>query len=199
MSSISARSASCLPKDPWLFFPSCLGVSLCSITQSCPTLCDPMDCSPPGSSVHGILQARILEWIAISSSRGSSRPSDHKTPLSHFLSNHYSFFRGGNFFFLKVTLNHHPPPSFLSIFFWILLHKILSQNFNTHPTGPYSFSKNVPKSLPPSYIYRGKNIWLFFFFSCYISLTITTKCFERVLYTLCPLILHFLLIYQPIG
>ena len=34
--------------------------------QSCPTLCDPMDCSPPGSSVHGILQARIAEWVAIS-------------------------------------------------------------------------------------------------------------------------------------
>ena len=42
------------------------------VTQSCPTLCDPMDCSPPGSSVHGILQARILEWVAISFSRGSS-------------------------------------------------------------------------------------------------------------------------------
>ena len=41
--------------------------------QSCPTLCDPMDCSPPGSSVHGIFQARILEWVAITSSRGSSR------------------------------------------------------------------------------------------------------------------------------
>ena len=37
--------------------------------QSCPTLCNPMDCSPPGSSVHGILQARILEWVAISFSR----------------------------------------------------------------------------------------------------------------------------------
>ena len=42
------------------------------VAQSCPTLCDPMDCSPPGSSVHGILQARILEWVAISFSRGSS-------------------------------------------------------------------------------------------------------------------------------
>ena len=40
------------------------------------TLCDPMDCSPPGSSVHGILQARILEWVAISFSRGSSLPRD---------------------------------------------------------------------------------------------------------------------------
>ena len=44
------------------------------VTQSCPTLCDPVDCSPSGSSVHGILQARILEWVAISFSRGSSRP-----------------------------------------------------------------------------------------------------------------------------
>ena len=35
------------------------------LTQSCPTLCDPMDCSPPGSSVHGILQARTLEWVAV--------------------------------------------------------------------------------------------------------------------------------------
>ena len=45
-----------------------------SAVRSCPTLCDPMDCSPPGSSVHGILQARILEWVAIPFSRGSSRP-----------------------------------------------------------------------------------------------------------------------------
>ena len=44
--------------------------------QLCPTLCNPMDCSPPGSPVHGILQARIMEWVAISFSRGSSRPRD---------------------------------------------------------------------------------------------------------------------------
>ena len=42
--------------------------------QSCSTLCDPIDCSPPGSSVHGILQARILEWVAMPSSRGFSLP-----------------------------------------------------------------------------------------------------------------------------
>ena len=46
------------------------------IAQSCPNLCDATDCSPPGSSVHGILQAIILEWVAISCSRGSSRPRD---------------------------------------------------------------------------------------------------------------------------
>ena len=40
--------------------------------QLCPTLCDPVNCSPPGSSVHGSFQARILEWVAISSSRGTS-------------------------------------------------------------------------------------------------------------------------------
>ena len=44
------------------------------ITQSCPTLCNTMDCSLSGSSVHGIFQARVLEWIAISFSKGSSNP-----------------------------------------------------------------------------------------------------------------------------
>ena len=44
--------------------------------QSCPTPCNPVDCNPPGSCVHGILQARILEWVAISFSRGPSRHRD---------------------------------------------------------------------------------------------------------------------------
>ena len=44
--------------------------------QSCPTLCNPMDCSPPGSCIHGILQARILEWVAIPFSRGSPWPRE---------------------------------------------------------------------------------------------------------------------------
>ena len=46
------------------------------VVWSCPSLGSPMDCSPPGLSVHGILQTRILEWIAIPFSRGSSRPRD---------------------------------------------------------------------------------------------------------------------------
>ena len=50
--------------------------SPCLVTQSCLTLCDPLDCSPRGSSVHGILQARVLEWVAMASSRGSSQPRD---------------------------------------------------------------------------------------------------------------------------
>ena len=48
------------------------------IAQSCPTFCDPVDCNPPGSSVLGILQARILEQVAISFSRGSSLSRDCK-------------------------------------------------------------------------------------------------------------------------
>ena len=49
---------------------------VCLVTQMCPTLCDPMDCSPPGFSVHRISQARILECVAISSPRVSSKPKD---------------------------------------------------------------------------------------------------------------------------
>ena len=54
------------------------------VAQSCPTLCDPMDCSLPGSSVHGIFQAIVLEWITISFSRVSSQPRDW-TQVSHIV------------------------------------------------------------------------------------------------------------------
>ena len=57
-----------LPPEPLVQFSS--------VTQSCLTLCDPMDSSLAGSFVHGILQARILEWVAISFSRGSSQSKD---------------------------------------------------------------------------------------------------------------------------
>ena len=59
------------------FLLQCMKVkSESEVAQSCPTLSDPMDCSPPGSSVHGVFQARVLEWGAISFSRGSSPPRD---------------------------------------------------------------------------------------------------------------------------
>ena len=53
----------------WLHFSNNL---MCLVIQSCPTLCNPMDCNPPGCSIRGILQARILEWVAMPFSRGSS-------------------------------------------------------------------------------------------------------------------------------
>ena len=62
-------------------------------TQSCMTLCDPMDCSLPGSSVHGIFQARIPEWVVISFSRGSSEIRD-RTRVSC---------TGGRFFTIRAT------------------------------------------------------------------------------------------------
>ena len=73
--------------------------------QSCPTLCDPIDGSPLGSSISGILQARILEWVAISFSRVSFQPRD-QTRVSHtagrFL-NHPSH-RGSLPFLVKVSM-----------------------------------------------------------------------------------------------
>ena len=74
--------------------PSDCCIAVCVlVAQSCPSLCDPMDCSPPGSSVHGILQARILEWVAMLSSRGSSQPRD-QTQVFHI---------AGGFFIIWVT------------------------------------------------------------------------------------------------
>ena len=58
------------------------------VVQSCRTLCNPVGCSPPGSSVHRILQARILEWVAIPFSRGSFRPTD----ITHISRNAGRFF-----------------------------------------------------------------------------------------------------------
>ena len=71
------------------------------VTHSCPTLCDPMDCSPPGSSVHRILQARILEWVDISFSRGASQARD-QTRFSHTAGRLH-------------PLSHHGSPSYLKV------------------------------------------------------------------------------------
>ena len=67
-----------------------------SVPESCPTLCEPENCSLPGSSVHGILQARILACVAMPSSRGSLQPRD-RTQVSHI---------AGEFF----TLSHQGSP-----------------------------------------------------------------------------------------
>ena len=67
------------------------------VAQSCLTFCNPMGCSPPGSSVHGILQARVLEWVAMPFSRGSSWPRD-RTQV---------FCLAGNFFTVWATREAH--------------------------------------------------------------------------------------------
>ena len=77
--SLSSFSAPCCTDSfsyPSVFpyLTSCLKKLVCLAAQSCPTPCDPMNCSLSGSSVHGILQARILTWVAISFSSGCSWP-----------------------------------------------------------------------------------------------------------------------------
>ena len=82
------------------------------VAQWCQTLCDPLDCSPPGSSVHGILQARIMEWVAMPSSRGSSQPRV-SCIAGRFLTE-----PPGN-----------PPPYFFSIRIYLLISCIISWIF----------------------------------------------------------------------
>ena len=87
-----------------------IDISCCLVTQSCLTFCDPMDCSSPGSCVHGISQARILEWVAISFSKGSSQPKD-QTCVSCI--GQQILYRGATweaFYFLNIFL----PKTFLS-------------------------------------------------------------------------------------
>ena len=82
--SILTSSSHCLENQKQLltFFQNkCIYVCVCLITQSCPTLCDHMDCNPPGPSVIVILQARILEGVAMPSSRGCTNPAiEPKSP-----------------------------------------------------------------------------------------------------------------------
>ena len=64
------------PQLPSKHIHHCVCVYVCVLAAQLCLICDPLDCSPPGSSIHGILQARTLEWVAMPSSRGSSQPKD---------------------------------------------------------------------------------------------------------------------------
>ena len=116
------------------------------VTQSCLTLCDPMDCSPPGSSAHGILQARILEWVAIPLSRGSSWPRNW-TQVSHIVGKFFTVWATGRNHILIRMLNrfshvwlfatlwtvaHQAPQSMgFSRQYWSGCHFLLHGNFST--------------------------------------------------------------------
>ena len=76
------------------------------VTQSCLTLCDPMDCSLPASSIHGIFQARTVEWVAISFSRGFSQPRDW-TQVSHIIGRRFTVWATGE---VQFTLLLHSRP-----------------------------------------------------------------------------------------
>ena len=93
--------------------------------QSCPTLCNPMRCSLPGSSIHGILQARILEWVAISSSKGSSRPRNRPVSLmspvlagGFFTTSANYIFNFISIFYIYVSNRHYIQNDYLGPFFY---------------------------------------------------------------------------------
>ena len=71
---VAPNSFSLIMRNLYLFV--CVYTYMCLVAQSCPILCDLIDCSLPGSSVHGILQARILKGVAMPSFRASSQPRD---------------------------------------------------------------------------------------------------------------------------
>ena len=104
------------------------------VAQLCLTLCDPTDCNLPGSSIHGIFQARILEWVAISFSGGSSQPRD-RTWVSC---------TSGKLFTIWATKEEHAINSHCSsaLSIWILLHgnqaSRLQWNVSTVSQFPYS-------------------------------------------------------------
>ena len=85
---------------------SCARTLMCTRAraQSSPTLCNPMDCSPPGSSVHGILQARILEWVALPSSRRSSSPRDQNVAFLRLLRGRWILYHCTTWEALEVSL-----------------------------------------------------------------------------------------------
>ena len=98
----------------WLFsFPTTIYWKKVKVVQSCPILCDPMDCSLPGFCVHGSLQARILKWVAVPFSRGSSQPRGQT----------HVFRVAGRFFTIWATRE------FFITYSWPLCFKLIDQIF----------------------------------------------------------------------
>ena len=108
------------------------------LTQSCPTLRDPMACSPPGSSVHEILQARILEWVAIFSSKESSRHRDRI---------HVSCVSCG--VFTTEPSGNNQVPRGVTCILWLDAHR--PQHTSAHPPPFSSHSFHTPSRLRPQH------------------------------------------------
>ena len=82
----------------------------CLVAKSCPTLCEPKDCSLPGSSVHGISQTRILEWVAISSSSRSSRPRNRTciSCIGRWVFHHWATWEAPQMYYDALNFNLSP-------------------------------------------------------------------------------------------
>ena len=119
------------------------------VTQSCSTLCNPMDCSLPGFSVHGILQARILEWITISFSRGSSQARD-QTRVSHIGGRHFNLWatreapNNGIYMFssILVSLGYMPRSGIAESYGGFILSCL--RNLHSNPSSIVAISIYIP-------------------------------------------------------
>ena len=142
-------------------------VLFCLVPQSCLTLCDPTDCSPPGSSVYGVSQARILEWVAISFSRESSQPKDQTWVSCRQVPHHWATWEAGeppvsgcnlllicchcNKLVLQVRSTHH------TSMLWHLWSKL---NKDRNPSSPQTEGAGMkireydPKPLLPWWIFH---------------------------------------------
>ena len=94
------------------------------VTQSCPTLCNPMDSSQPGSSVHGIFQVRILEWVATSFSRGSSQPRN-QIRVFHIVGRPFTIWATREQTWVQILSKE---------FFWVFLPNDIISNMSGHLT-----------------------------------------------------------------
>ena len=118
---------------------------VCAIAQSCLTLCSPMDCSLPGFSVHGIFQARILEWFAISSSQVSSWPRDwaHISSISCIVGRilYHSATWEAHFCYIFLLIN-------TNVICWSTFHKDLGKTYwCLQPYKPFCFPFHLKDSL----------------------------------------------------
>ena len=132
------------------------------VAQSCPTLCDPMDCSLPGFSIHGILQARILEWVIISFSRGSSQPWDW-TWVSRI---------GGRHFNLWATRE-----ALMALFLQAIRWTLLGFSFLTRYIGDNTYKPNLLWESKEKIIGEtGKVLWECFFYHVFINYQLLFNC-----------------------
>ena len=141
---------------PRKFLSSCLSHALIimpvsKVAQLCPTHCDPMDCSLPGSSIHGIFQVRVLEWVAISFSRGSSQPGDW-IQVSHIAGRHFTIWATREALnIMRTTCNFISleGKAFPAVPTSLLEEKSLIPTEQTH----YSLSLKVPFIRRPLYLF----------------------------------------------
>ena len=149
----------------------CAHACVCSVVQLCLTLCNPMDCSLPGSSVHGIFQARILERVAISSSRGSSWPRD-QTCISCICIGRRIFYHSttwGSSVCMSVLISQFVPPP-CSLLPWAHIHS-LHLCLHSFPASRFIWT-----------IFSRFHIDVLLYNTCFLFLTYFTLCDCRSIY-----------------